>query len=76
MKPFTRDTARQFALGRKITCIDMDHLSMQVLGITDEGMFLGELEGGPFITYEWALEHCVFDDTGEPCGVSLSPPAA
>ena len=70
MKPFDRDTARQYALNHKIKKADGSAGPINVLGITNEGMFLGNLEGGPFITYKWALENCVFSDTLEPCGVS------
>lgn len=69
MIPFNRDTARSNALGKKIQRIDGSAEPIKVLGITDEGMFLGELEGGPFITYEWALANAVFTGTLKPCGV-------
>ncbi len=65
--PFTRNTARTNAIGKKIKRKDGSAEPINVLGITDEGMFLGELEGGPFITYQWALTNAVFVD-GKPMG--------
>ncbi len=67
MIPYTRDTARANAMGKKIKRIDGTAEPIKVFGITDEGMYLGELEGGPFITYEWALANAVFVD-GKPLG--------
>jgi len=59
-------------MGRKIQKADGTAGPIDILGITDQGMFLGELECGPFVTYEWALKNCVFSDTLEPCGVRVS----
>lgn len=67
MIAFTRDTARDNAMGKKIKRIDGSAEPIKVFGITDEGFYLGDMEGGPFITYEWALANAVFVD-GKPCG--------
>jgi hypothetical protein len=78
-KPFTRDTAREHALGHTIRrngayeeATGEESPTIKIFGITDEGVFLGELEGWPFITYEWLAKNCVFGDTGEPCGMKES----
>lgn len=71
MVPLCRETARQY-LSKKIRKKDGSAEPIKILGITDEGAFLGELECGPFITYKWMLEHCVWDESGEPCGAIMT----
>ncbi len=67
---FNRETAATNAMGKKIKRKDGAAEPIKVLGVTDEGMFLGDLEGGPFVSFEWALANAIFVD-GKPCGVEI-----
>ncbi len=75
VKPFTRDTCRQhmgkMIRHRKGPDREEEWPAIKLLGITDDGVFLGELECGPFITYQYLADKCVFAETGEPCGEAL-----
>lgn len=70
MIPFNRDTAREHALGKKLRRKDGLAEPIKVFGLTDKGMFLGEIEGGPYITYEWAMANAIFMD-GKPLGIEI-----
>ncbi len=67
--PYTRDTARPH-MGRKIVrTFDPEKITAPLFGITDTGVMLGTMECGPFLTYQWMADNCVFADDGLPCGV-------
>lgn len=69
IKKYNRDTAVKH-LGRMLKRRGGEFPPIPVFGVTDDGVFLGTMECGPYISYEWMLDNCEWDD-GSPCGVEV-----